>query len=692
MNLDKLLKPASIAIIGASNNEQKVGNNILKNLIDHGFKGMIYPINLIEQKILGLRAFPSVLNVKENIDLAIVAVPAKIVPQIMEDIGRKGIPFAIIISAGFKEIGSQGQYLETKVKEIAKKYNIRFLGPNCLGIINLIDNVNASFSSILPRKGNIAFISQSGALCSSILSLSVEENFGFSKFISIGNKEDLNECDLIEYLSKDLNTDLIMVYLESISDISRFREVAFEALKRKPIVIIKAGITPSGMAAVASHTGSMAGEDNLFNALFNQIGIIRVSCLAELFDSAEIFSKYQTLPNPNLAILTNGGGIGVITADSCENKGIKLAKFSSDSITLLRKVLPASVGISNPLDVIGDAGSDRFENAINILKKDSNVGIILIIVTPQSMTQIIETAKLLAKSPRDPNKPIICCFIGNEAKMKIAHGILKESSIPNFEFPEMAVNAVEMMSSYTKIKENIKTYQKNIRIDSSAIGKIIGKAKSENRRILTMKEGFEILNLAGIMPAPFVITKEFLALQDFLDKEKEIFLKIDTSKETHKTEKGFVSKKISSLEELRRNYLDMKETAEKHSIDFSFLAQKSMLGSELLLGAIKNKHFGTVVSIGFGGIYTEVLKDISFGISPISNQDIERMIQSLKLAPLFKGFRNQAPLDINYLINTVFTLEKISTSFKEISEIEINPLMLSNQSGCPVDIKIRLDF
>ncbi len=691
MSLSKLFKPDSIAVVGASNNPAKVGNNILRNLIDGGFKGHLYPVNIKENEILNLKAYKSLLDIEREVDLVVVAVPARFVPDVLEDAGKKKVPFAIIISAGFKEIGAEGLYLENKIKQISENYNIRILGPNCLGIINLTDNVNASFSSIVPKKGNIAFISQSGALCTSILSLSVTSGFGFSKFISIGNKADIDEADLIEYLSEDASTSLILAYLESISDVQRFRRSVEKAMQKKPVVLLKAGNSKAGKAAIASHTGSMAGENKLYDALFSQLGIIRVNCLAELFDASEIFSRFTYIKNPKLGIITNGGGVGVIAADSAENAGIELGKISAAGVKELRKYLPANASFKNPLDVVGDARADRFFHSLKVIDKEKDINIILVILTPQSMTEVVKTAEIIADFSKKTKKLIVTCFIGNEERMLRAKEILNKGNIPNFDFPEMAINGIRMIYNF-----NMHSYENKPlllpKADYMEVRRIIDKAKSENRKLLTMDEGFRILKVCHITPADYIVSEDLNEINAFLTRTGSIILKVDTSYEAHKTDVGFLSKKITNEKELKYWFNHLKSNAEKFGKPYKILAQAYSDGTEFIAGALKDKIFGNVVSIGFGGIYTEILKDVSFGISPLDERDAERMIHSLKLYPVIKGARNKKPLNEGSLIKLIAVLEDIIRRFKDIKEIEINPFMLTEKEGKAVDVLIKIDF
>ncbi len=682
-SLDSLFNPRAIAVIGASNAPQKVGNNILRNLRDFGYRGQIYPINLNEPTILNMRAYPTVLDVPGPIDLVIIAIPAQFSVRAIEECGIKKIKNAIVISAGFKEVGEAGLELQDELMAAARKYNVRILGPNCLGVINLHNNMNASFSSINPKKGNISFISQSGALCTSILSLAVEENFGFSKFISIGNKIDLDECDLLEYLGDDPQTDVILIYIESLNNGRRFMQVANKVAHKKPVVMIKAGVTEAGAKAVSSHTGAMAGKDQIFEAALRQSGVIRVCCLEDLFNAAELFSKMTKLDNNNLLIVTNGGGMGVITVDTCMKLGIPLAKLASSHEEKIRKFLPGHAIVNNPVDVIGDAGVDRFKKVLDIAIKDKAVGVILVIVTPQSMTDIVETAELIIKL--EGKKEIITNFIGRERKMIIAQEILNESEVPNYEFPEGAVNGIEMLARFNKFVKRKSEIPKQIIFNKAIVRQILDK----KRKKLSLEEGFRILSALGLKTAPQIFSNNLEDHLDFLNQHNQIILKLDSPFAQHKTEEKLVTKKITCDQELKAEFTRLREACKNYK-ESKVCAQKFILGTELIIGGLSDRTFGSVVTLGIGGILTELLKDISFRVPPITNRDVDEMIDELKTGKLLKGFRNLPKVDIDSLRIFVHAIGSLLLEMPQIAEIEMNPVIATKDSAYAVDILITL--
>ncbi|HDZ86259.1 MAG TPA: CoA-binding protein, partial [Actinobacteria bacterium] len=449
--LNRLLEPKSIAVIGAAREEGKVGHVILDNLIEAGFKGDIYPINPKADEIHGLKTYPSVSAVKGDIDLVIIVTPAKTVETLIEEGGKKGVKNIVVISAGFKEIGIEGARLERQIVKTAKKHGIRLLGPNCLGVINAHIGLNASFTRVGPLKGNIAFISQSGALQTAVLDMSQELGLGFSKFISLGNKADLDEVDFIQALAADKKTSVICLYLEGVSDGSKFLRVASKIALKKPIIALKAGRTAAGAKAVSSHTGTLAGSEKAYIAAFAQSGVINAASLEQLFSFAKVLSKQRTPKGNKLGIVTNAGGPAILASDFAAKAVLRIESLSGSTINNLAKFLPSAANLYNPVDLLGDAKADRYEKALKIVFSDENVDSVLVILTPQAMTEIDKTAQIVAKAAKNSKKPIVCAFMGGP-EIKKAQDILQLNHIPNFIYPEEAVKAIGSLVTYSKIK------------------------------------------------------------------------------------------------------------------------------------------------------------------------------------------------------------------------------------------------
>ncbi|MEE9510360.1 MAG: acetate--CoA ligase, partial [Candidatus Bathyarchaeia archaeon] len=493
--LNPLFKPSSIAVIGASRTPGKVGHEVLRNIVNSGFKGQIYPINPNTSEIFGLKCYPNILDVDGNIDLCVVAVPAEIVPRIIEGIGEKKVKILIILSSGFKESGIEGAKREDAVMNVCKKHKIRVLGPNCLGIIDTNTPLNASFAPTLPRKGNIAFISQSGALGTALLDWAIEEGIGFNKIVSLGNKADINETELIQELMDDDSTKVIILYLEGVENGRQFVRVAREVTQKKPLIILKSGITSAGARAVSSHTGTLAGSDLAYTVAFEYAGVIRVTTTEELFNLAEAFSTQPIPQGPNVAIITNAGGPGILATDACEKFGLKIAPITSSIVEKLRQKLPSAASFFNPIDLLGDATPERYKFAIDTVLQSEEVHNALIILTSQAMTNSRETAKTIIELKRKfPEKPVVTSFLGGK-RVKAAIETLEGGKIPNYAFPEKAIQALSSLYRYKEYK--LSPPQKDIvqfEVNRERVKILLKKVADEGRATLKAIEAMEIIN------------------------------------------------------------------------------------------------------------------------------------------------------------------------------------------------------
>jgi len=679
--LEKLFDPKSIAVIGASRQEGKVGHSILKNLLQYGYKGEIYPINPKAEEILGIRTYPTIFGVEEEIDLAVVAIPSQFVPSIIKDCVKKRIASVIIVSAGFKESGKQGSKLEKELVEIVKASSTRVLGPNCLGIIDTASSLNASFAAGMPSRGNIAFFSQSGALCTAILDWALEEDVGFSKFISLGNKADIDEVDLLLALADDPETKVILGYLEGIENGVRFMEVAREVSRKKPIIITKSGRTQAGARAASSHTGTLTGSETAYAAAFRQCGVIRAETVESLFDYAIAFA-YQPLPRgPNLAILTNAGGPGIIASDAAENSILQIASFREKTISELREELPASASIYNPVDVIGDAGATRYEKAMKTVIDDPGVDSLVVILTPQAMTEIKGTAEVISKiSSIVSDKPIISSFMGR-LEVKAGISILRSGKIPNYSYPERAVSALEAMVKYRKWKEAPSGKTKYFEVNRRKAEEIFSKAKENGKMNLTLEETSEVLSAYGFSLPQRIVTetsREAISAADSLGYP--LVMKIVSPDILHKSDIGGVKVGINEKSQVARNFEDLISNVKRFMPEALILgvAIEQMIGpgKEVILGASKDPSFGSLVMFGLGGIYVEALKDVSFRIAPLNLDDVELMIREIHSYPILKGMRGEEPSDLEAVKEALLRLSQLVTDFPEILEMDINPLMV----------------
>ncbi|MEE9315538.1 MAG: acetate--CoA ligase [bacterium] len=693
--MEKLFNPKSIAVIGASRQEGKVGHSVLKNLLQYGYPGKIYPINPKAKEILRTKTYSTIFAVEGEIDLAVVAIPSQFVPSILKDCVSKKIGAVVIISAGFKESGKQGSQLERELVEIIKNSGIRVLGPNCLGIIDTASSLNASFAAGMPSPGNIAFFSQSGALCTAVLDWALGEDVGFSKFISLGNKADIDEVDLLLTLADDQETKVILGYLEGVSNGTRFMEVAREVSRKKPVIIIKSGRTQAGARAASSHTGTLTGLDTAYEAAFRQCGIIRAETVQTLFDYAIAFA-HQPLPRgPNLAILTNAGGPGIIAADAVENSILQMASFRENTISKLRKELPSNASIYNPVDVIGDAGADRYEKAMKTIVDDPGVDSLTVILAPQAMTKIKETAEVIRKiSSAVSDKPIVSSFMG---RLEVKQGIriLRSGKIPNYSYPERTISALEAMVKYRKWKETPSGKMLSFEVNKKKAENIFTKAKEKSEANLTTEETREVLSAYGFsLPQRIVTETSREAISAANSLGYPVVMKIVSPDILHKSDVGGVKVGITEKSQVARSFEDLISNAKRFMPEALILGVtvEEMIapGKEVVLGSSRDPSFGPLLMFGLGGIYVEVLKDVSFRIAPLTFNEAELMIKEIRSYPILKGVRGEEPSDLIAVRESLLRLSQLVTDFSEILEIDINPLMVLPAGKGAVVIDSRL--
>jgi len=697
MKLEAFFKPRSIAVIGASREEKKVGHKIFRNLVDSGFQGELYPINPHAEEILGFKCYRSVLDVPSQIDLSVIAVPARIVPLVAEECGKKGVKGIIVISAGFSETGREGTHLERRLLSICRKYGIRMQGPNCLGIINTASRMNASFAAANPPVGSIAFISQSGALGSTILNWALRNEVGFSSFISLGNEADLSAADFLEALGEDEQTRVIGIYIEGVKDGDHFIKVAQKVTKRKPVVALKAGTTDVGKRAVSSHTGSLAGSDVAFSAAFKKTGILRVDTLEDLFSLVLAFEDQPIPKGKNVLIVTNGGGPGILAADACEKRGLDLPLLEHSIREKLRKSLPPHASVNNPVDVLGDADENRYRIALNAGLESSRMNGIIVILTPQAMTPVKEVAQVIAESRSKAEKPIIAVFMGLEESSP-AIKILQKKGIPNYRFPEAAAYALSRMYEYALISSSPREEPPAIPgINYDAIKRILEEARLKEKLNLTVEESFQIGEAAGIPTPPARIARSRSEAGEIAESiGYPIVMKIVSPEILHKTDVGGVALNIRSREEAERNYDEILRKARLFMPQASILGvlvqRMAPKGKEVIVGAVRDVQFGPLMMFGLGGIYVNFLRDVSYRLCPLTRSEAEEMIRETKAYMLLRGVRGEPPSDINSVIDVILKISQIMRRFKEIREMEINPLFVYEEGkGCTaVDIRITL--
>ncbi|MBN1488886.1 MAG: acetate--CoA ligase family protein [Phycisphaerae bacterium] len=701
--LDRIFRPKSIAVLGVTNTPETVPHDIFVNLLSSRFQGTVYPVAPRKRHIAGVRAYDYVLDIPDEVDLAVLVFPGRVCEKALEQCGEKGIKGVIIISAGFREVGEAGIAREEHVKSIVAKYGMRLIGPNCLGAINTEPDVrlNASFARAMPAAGNIAFLSQSGALCTAVLDYAQGKGIGFSKFVSLGNKADVDDVDMLRYLADDPQTSVILMYLEEIRRGRELVEVAQHitaaSTNPKPILAIKGGRTAAGAAAAQSHTGSLAASDVVCDGVFEQAGIIRMMSLEEMFNTAQLLA-YQPLPRTNrIAIVTNAGGPGVMATDAAIERGLELAKFSSATTAALKKALPAAANMKNPIDVIGDARDDRYVAAMEAVFNDDAVDQVLVILTPQSMTNITGIAQAVCDvhaRHADKKKTLVASFMGTK-DVSAGIEILQRHGVPHYILPEWAADAMEDAVQYRTWRDRKRTAVAEFTVKKDQAAAVINKAPEG---YLTEVDALKVLDAYGFPLMPFELSKsadEAVAIADRIGYP--VVLRIVAPKIIHKFEMKGVMLNLKSADEVRKAYTAMRDNVLKHvtAEDIHGILVRKMIpaGKEVILGVSRDHVFGHVIMFGLGGIYVEAFKDVTFRMVPISQATAGRMINNLRTSAVLRGLRGEAPSDIPAIENALQRLSLLARDFDRIAEMDINPLIVHpTGEGCHVaDVRIRLE-
>jgi acetyl coenzyme A synthetase (ADP forming)-like protein len=688
-SLEALFAPKSVAVIGASTKPDSLGRAVFKNILFHGYTGVVYPVNPKAKSILGVKAYPSVLDIPDEIDLAVIIVPAIAVANVLEECGRKGVRAAIVISAGFKEIGEEGAQRERELQQIAQRYGIALLGPNCLGIINTDPAVslNATFAPGMPRQGNIAFISQSGALGVAALEYAQRQKIGLSKFISIGNKADLHENHLLDYLKDDPLSDVILLYVEDLEDPQGFHrlatEITSERPKKIPILAIKSGRTLEGAKAATSHTGALAGSDEVYDSIFMQSGVLRVETIEELFDYAIAFAQ-QPLPQSNrIAIVTNAGGAGILATDAAVRHGVQLAEFTEDTVKRLRELLPPTVNVANPVDMTGEPNEQRYETVVRTVLEDPNVAGVVVIAAPHILMSLENIARHIVRAVQEihTEKPVLACLMAvTDARPAIE--ILEEANIPHYSFPERAARALAAMARYREWVHRPRTeYRVFTDVQIEQARETIARAKRQGRSLLLEPEAHDVLKAYGFPVLQYRFAKsEDEALHAAREIGYPVVLKIVSPDIAHKVDVGGVKLGIHSDAELRDSYrqmlADVQRAKPSARILGVFVQEFIKGGKETILGLKRDPLFGPLLMFGLGGIYVEALRDVTFRIAPIRELGVHRMIRQIRGFKILEGFRGEPPSDIDAIAECLARLSQLATQLEEIVELDINPLVV----------------
>ncbi|MCW4015155.1 MAG: GNAT family N-acetyltransferase [Candidatus Bathyarchaeota archaeon] len=695
LNLEKIFEPKSIAVVGASDEEGSVGYALMKNLTKAGYQAKVYPVNIHKTQILGFKAYQNVAQLPETVDLAVIATPAKTVPDIVEQCGKAGIVGAIIISAGFKEAGPKGKELENKILETKRKYNMRIVGPNCLGVIRPSINLNATFTNKLPKQGNIAFISQSGALGSAVLDWATHENIGFSNFVSVGSMIDIDFGDLIDYFGTDPKTRSILMYVEGITSARKFMSAARHFARTKPIIVVKAGKFDETAKAIAAHTGAQASEDVAYGAAFKRVGIVRVEEIGDLFNCAEVLGVQPLPRGANLAIITNTGGAGIMAADALIAGGGKLAKLDPSSVEKLDDTLPSHCSKANPIDILGDAKTDRYETSINVCLSDKNVDGLLIIYAPQGLADSVEVAKTVSKlcEKKEFGKPVLTSFMGY-AEVEEANRILNQNSIPTYSTPEQAIKTYLYMNQYKRNLELLYQTPEELPVDSSPpkrpITVVIREAAKENRETLTEIESKQILENYKI-PVIQTLTAETEDQAVFVASSigYPLILKILSPQIDPKSDTEAIRVGIKSDIELREAYRKaMKQIKEQKPeatiLGVSIQPMNKKQGYKMRLGAKTDSLFGPIILFGMNN-GDEVFDDAAVGIPPLNQALARRIIEEAR------GYKNLSPANLKPLEEIVVRLSQLLVDFPQIKQVDINPLLVNQNDALALDAKIVID-
>lgn len=697
MSLHKIFNPKSIAVVGASDKLGSVGFSLIDNLLSSDFRGGVYPVNIKRNRIHGRRAYDKVSEIEKKIDLAIIATPAKTVPAVLEDCGQAGVSGVVIISAGFSEIGKEGEVLSQKILEIAKRYKIRVIGPNCLGFIRPEISLNASFASKVAMSGNLAFVSQSGALCTSVLDWSEKNNIGFSHFISIGSMLDVGFADLLQYLGENDKTDGILIYMESLTEADRFLKLARKIVKKKPIFVLKSGRSQAGSQAAMSHTGSLSGNDEVFTVALESAGIVRIDSISELNNISKFLSARLRPTGDRTAIITNAGGPGVIATDSLVRNQGNLAELSKKTITELNKILPTAWSHANPVDILGDADAKRYEETLKIILSDGKVDSVLVILTPQAMTEPYKVAENIIKLNKKSTKPIYCAWMGGSDVLR-SEKLFNERNIPVFSSVEEGIKVITNYNKYLNLKKSKPKGEKlhNYKPKYDKNKKIIDKVISEGRRALSETESKEFLKNYGIPVTKYFIASSELEVKKIIKKiGLPLAMKVVSPDILHKTDVGGVMLDVNSIGEAQKAFKSILTNAKKHRknalIKGVLLERMVSKDFELIIGVNRDPIFGPVIVFGSGGTSVEVFQDTALALAPLDMNKAEELIEQTKIYQLLKGYRGEKGVNLKNLQTILCKFSRLIIDFPEIKEFDINPFVIDSKGGIVLDAKVVIE-
>jgi acetyl coenzyme A synthetase (ADP forming)-like protein len=692
--------PTSVAVIGASNHPHSVGGMLFRNILTAGYRGVVYPVNPSWKSVSGVRCYPTVTDLPETPELAVVIVPAALVSGVLTELGERGTRAAVVISSGFREIGGPGVAREEELIAVAKRFGLSVVGPNCFGVINTAPEVslNATFSQDLPPTGNIAFVSQSGALCAGILRYGVSERIGFSRFVSVGNRAGVEESDILRSLGTDPHTDVILLYIESLANERRFLDAAREVSRSKPILVIKSGRSPEGERAARSHTGSLAqaAQDRLYDALFEQAGVLRADTIGELFRQAKVFATGARLDGPRLAILTNSGGPGIVAADACARSGLALPTLPERTQERLRALLSPSAAVGNPVDTTADASIHQFGGALKELLGTTEIDGGIVIATPVGELQGPALARAILASRGRLKKPVVACIFGLVDLTQEVR-TLEDHGIPSFTFPEEAVAALASLARYERRHDRSARAFRRFPVHRATVDRILGRLPAAESTVLPEFSARALLSAYGLPFAPAQLARSPEEAVRFADRvEYPVVLKVASPDISHKTEVGGVRVGIASAEELRSAWAEVRATVSAHMprarIEGFEVEKMIRGGKEVLVGLQRDPRFGPVIVFGMGGIYVEVLKDVTFRLAPFDEIEAEEMVASVRAFPLLQGVRGEPPSDLPALYAVLGRVAQLALDLPQVQELDLNPVIVrpSGEGAYAVDARLVL--
>ncbi|MFW6415569.1 MAG: acetate--CoA ligase family protein [Thermodesulfobacteriota bacterium] len=701
-SLESFFNPEKVAIVGASENPSKIGYSVLNNLLNAGFAGEIYPVNPKADYILDMKVYNKIGDLPKNPDLAVLTVPRDAVIPAFKELAEIKTRSAVVITAGFKEVGKEGYYLENELVQLSRDYNIPFLGPNCLGMINTGAKMDVTFTTGTPPHGNIAFFSQSGALCQAILDWALGENMGFSKFVSLGNKAVLNEAHMLQDMGSDQETDVILGYIENVTNGRDFLEYAQSMSKNKPVIMIKSGTSTAGAQAASSHTGAIAGSDQAYQAAFEKSGIFRVHDISSLFTLAQAFSTQPLPQGPNLAIVTNSGGPGIMTADACEGSSLNITRLSEETISQLQEFLPSFASLHNPVDIIGDADAKRYKKTLQVVAKDHNVNALMVIITPTGtlINQMEECARDIIEVSKEVDLPIFTCFLGKKSVLT-AQEMLRDANIPCYNFPDPAIFSLDAMYKYTHWKYRPHEEPETFTVDTQKADSVRKKARDRqignNAVEIVEFQAQEILQAYGLpIPETYMACRstEAAMLADKIGYP--VVLKIASQDISHKSDVNGVKTNLNSAEEVKRAFTEitsraitMKPKAQIRGCLIQKMVPKDV--KEIIVGFKRDEQFGPLLMFGLGGIYVEVLRDIAFRLAPVTRTEVKEMIRSIRSYMLLKGVRGEKEVNMEQLEEIILKMSQFSMDYPDISEAEFNPVLINDEQAWVSDVRLLLE-